>query len=206
MDSLAPYRAKGLSEEEIGEIQSWIEAGKPGLAQSKAAELSGYYMYGMSIQDIIQVFPGYSRALLNWARVEYDWDGIKEAFRKGLKEEVVEQALTAQRHANKAISQMWHPISQQLEVEYRAYMRDPTKRPTLFPQNVKELKLLKEMLDQLVNSVTDSLGEKAPTNKPPQTDEQSQESAKSPDNVHQLSSKDRLIARMKARDEDKNRK
>lgn len=206
MDSREVYKAKGLSDEEIDEVQSWIEAGKPGLAQSKAAELSGYYMYGMSIHDIMQVFPGYSRALLNWARVEFDWDGIKEAFCKGLKEEVVEQALTAQRHANKAISQMWHPISQQLEVEYRAYMRDPSKQPTIFPQNVKELKLLKEMLDQLVSNVTESLGEKAPTNKPPQAEEPAQAGVRPPDNVHQLSSKDRLIARMKAREEDKNRK
>lgn len=199
MKSPEAYQKKGLTPDEAALVLKWVEDGRPGLAESKADQMARFYLLGYECKEIHARFPEYPMALLLWARVEYDWDGIRTAYRKGLADHVVQSALAMVHDSVRFASEVLSATHQKYREEILRYLKDPknVEAPDILPKNVKEWAIWVETVAQAISTPNSKNSEKDMT---PLIAVQVNTSEKSDVEINSLSPSERRIARFRAKE------
>jgi|GEM_PF-5257285 len=129
---------KGLNEEEVALLTNWLENGKPGLSKLRADRFGEIYLLGYTCQEIHKMFPEYSLEMLLFARAHYDWDKLRDAYRKEIQNNTLEKALTARLESIKFLSELVAATHIKWRKEIMTYIANPEKEkaPDCIPKSV----------------------------------------------------------------------
>lgn len=154
-------KEKGLSEDEAKLIQNWMDRGKPGLHKVKAEHLSVLYMQGYSCEDINRFFPEYELPLLLWAKMKYDWDLLREKYRRGVTDQVLQSAMAVKAESIRFLSDLLTATHVAWKQEIMRFLAAPDReeRPKCLPASLHQYSSLIQLLTELTTPKTQKGGD-----------------------------------------------
>lgn len=137
-DKYPELKEKGLDEEELKMLTAWIDQGKPGLSRVRAERFGEIYLLGYSCQEIHRMFPEYPLESLLFARAQYDWDTLRERYRKTVQDNTLEKAVIARLESVKFLSELIAATHVKWRKEIMTYLMNPDKEkaPDCLPKSV----------------------------------------------------------------------
>jgi hypothetical protein len=135
---LESFAKKGLTPQESLALYRWCLKGKPGLAKSRAEHLGEIFILGYSVQDINKWFPEYTIPTLLYARVQYDWDRLRDEYRRTIYDQTLKTALTTRMESLRFLSDYLTATHKSWSRELMDYLADPDNvpRPAFLPATI----------------------------------------------------------------------
>jgi hypothetical protein len=152
-DLAIQFANKGLTENEAKVLAKWVDAGKPGLHKSRAGNLGHLYTLGYTCDEIHKWNPQYPIELLLWARIEYDWDGVKERYQRIMHGRALESALSAKQESVRLLADIIAATNLKWRRDLMEYLSDPDNKkfPEFVPTSLRGYREMLEMLDGLIS-------------------------------------------------------
>lgn len=144
---------KGLDEEEIKMLTTWIDQGKPGLSKIRAERFGDIYILGYSCKDINKMFPEYPLETLLFARAQYDWDKLRAEYRARVSSQTLEMAITSRLDSIKFLTEMVSATHIKWRKEIMNYIANPdkVKPPDCLPKSIQGYSQVISTLQALVS-------------------------------------------------------
>jgi hypothetical protein len=154
--ALQPYIRKGLTVQEAGQLQKWIEEGKPGLMRQKAESLGRIYALGYTCQELHKWFPHIPLEIFLWSRVQYNWDDSRERYRITMQGRALEAALSSRQESVRLLADAVAVTNMAWRKQLMEYLGDPenAKRPDFLPDTLAGYHKLIQLMDEMAFPTT----------------------------------------------------
>lgn len=151
--SVSLFVEKGLTEDESTKLMAWIEKGKPGLSKYRAEKFGEIYLMGYDCKEIADMFPEYPYESILWARVLFDWDGLRGKYVTEMQEKTLQAAMNARVESIRFLSDVLRATHTKWRKEILDFIVHPEreKAPEFLPKNIYNYGQLIAVLDQLMN-------------------------------------------------------
>lgn len=160
---------KGFTDEELEALTKWIDAGKPGLAKSRADRMGEIYLLGYSCQDLHKWFPEYPLETLLFARAQYDWDRLREEYKKNIQAQTLNVAMQSRLESIRFLSEVVAATHVKWRQQIMTYLANPEreKPPDCLPKGIQSYGTAVNLLKDLVTPPVEKKGAQSPENASP---------------------------------------
>lgn len=142
----------GFSRDDAKALAFWLDEGKPGLAKSKAENMSALYLMGYSCREINKWFPDYPLELLLFARYQYDWDLLRNEYNLRVQKDASHRAEGSRNESIRLVSDIMSATHAKWRRQLAEYLANPdtVDPPNFLPSNMDQYGKISTLLQNLV--------------------------------------------------------
>lgn len=141
-----------LQTSERESLKAYIQSGGSELALSTANKFFELYLNGNDVDDIVKLNPAFSKSMINWSRLKYNWDAMRVEYISKLQSRIVDKVLKAQLEATSLYADVISAANKKHSENLQKYLQTGDEKylaKTLSINNVAQLQKAVEGLQKV---------------------------------------------------------
>jgi hypothetical protein len=141
-----------LPSSELEALKAYIKSGGSELALSTANKFFELYINGNDVDDIVKLNPAFSKVMINWSRIKYNWDAMRAEYISKLQSRIMDKVLKAQLEATSLYADVISAANKKHSENLAKYLQTGDEKylaKTLSINNVAQLQKAVEGLQKV---------------------------------------------------------
>lgn len=131
------------------DMMGYIDRGGSEIALSTANKFFELYISGNDVEDIHKLNPAFPRSAINWLRIKYDWDSMREQLMRKMQNQIADKVMKAQFEAASLYSDIISAAHKKHSENLKKYIQTGDKKYLEDTIDINSVHQLQKVVDGL---------------------------------------------------------
>lgn len=138
-----------LSDDQFGDLQLYINSSGSELALSTAQTFFELFLHGNNVDEIHRLNSTFPKAAIQWSRIKYDWDKLREDHMYNLHQSTMQKVMKAQLDATSLIADVLSATSKKHGDKLKKFLQSGNEKDLKGALDISNINQLTKMTEAL---------------------------------------------------------